>query len=155
MALTHISLRDFVIVHELSLDLSGGFSALTGETGAGKSILIDASGIFASDMMGLGAQLQRTYRQGYALDTRNSAITALRNTSGATVIEVLSHFAAASIAPRSKATTPTSRSCAASSQRSSLISSMRHPPLASAVLRSSAIRPGGAGTVCCKHAAGC
>jgi DNA repair protein RecN (Recombination protein N) len=42
MALTHITLRDFVIVHELTLDLSTGFSVLTGETGAGKSILIDA-----------------------------------------------------------------------------------------------------------------
>ncbi len=42
MALTHITLRDFVIVHELALDLSSGFSVLTGETGAGKSILIDA-----------------------------------------------------------------------------------------------------------------
>jgi DNA repair protein RecN (Recombination protein N) len=42
MALTHITLRDFVIVHELALDLRSGFSVLTGETGAGKSILIDA-----------------------------------------------------------------------------------------------------------------
>ena len=42
MALTHITLRDFVIVHALELDLSGGFTVLTGETGAGKSILIDA-----------------------------------------------------------------------------------------------------------------
>ena len=42
MALTHITLRDFVIVHTLELDLSGGFTVLTGETGAGKSILIDA-----------------------------------------------------------------------------------------------------------------
>jgi DNA repair protein RecN (Recombination protein N) len=42
VALTHITLRDFVIVHELELDLSSGFSVLTGETGAGKSILIDA-----------------------------------------------------------------------------------------------------------------
>ena len=42
MALTHITLRDFVIVHELALDLRTGFSVLTGETGAGKSILIDA-----------------------------------------------------------------------------------------------------------------
>ncbi len=42
MALTHITLRDFVIVHELELDLNTGFSVLTGETGAGKSILIDA-----------------------------------------------------------------------------------------------------------------
>ena len=42
MSLQHIVLRDFVIVRELDLDLSDGFSALTGETGAGKSILIDA-----------------------------------------------------------------------------------------------------------------
>ena len=42
MALTHITLRDFVIVQTLELDLAQGFSVLTGETGAGKSILIDA-----------------------------------------------------------------------------------------------------------------
>ena len=42
MSLKNISLRDFVIVHELTLDLDRGFTVLTGETGAGKSILIDA-----------------------------------------------------------------------------------------------------------------
>jgi DNA repair protein RecN (Recombination protein N) len=42
MSLKRIVLRDFVIVSELELDLSTGFSVLTGETGAGKSILIDA-----------------------------------------------------------------------------------------------------------------
>ena len=42
MALRNISLRDFVIVRELDLDLEDGFTVLTGETGAGKSILIDA-----------------------------------------------------------------------------------------------------------------
>jgi len=42
MSLKRIVLRDFVIVSELELDLSGGFTVLTGETGAGKSILIDA-----------------------------------------------------------------------------------------------------------------
>jgi DNA repair protein RecN (Recombination protein N) len=42
MALKRIALRDFVIVRELELDLAEGFSVLTGETGAGKSILIDA-----------------------------------------------------------------------------------------------------------------
>jgi DNA repair protein RecN (Recombination protein N) len=40
--LRRIALKDFVIVRELELDLSAGFSVLTGETGAGKSILIDA-----------------------------------------------------------------------------------------------------------------
>lgn len=42
MALRRITLRDFVIVHELELELQSGFTVLTGETGAGKSILIDA-----------------------------------------------------------------------------------------------------------------
>ena len=42
MALKRIVLRDFVIVRELELDLCGGFTVLTGETGAGKSILVDA-----------------------------------------------------------------------------------------------------------------
>lgn len=40
--LRRLSLRDFVIVTTLEVELSGGFSVLTGETGAGKSILIDA-----------------------------------------------------------------------------------------------------------------
>jgi DNA repair protein RecN (Recombination protein N) len=40
--LKRISLRDFVIVQALDLDISNGFTVLTGETGAGKSILIDA-----------------------------------------------------------------------------------------------------------------
>jgi DNA repair protein RecN (Recombination protein N) len=42
MSLKRIALRDFVIVRELELELGDGFSVLTGETGAGKSILIDA-----------------------------------------------------------------------------------------------------------------
>ena len=42
MSLKRIALRDFVIVRELELDLDTGFSVLTGETGAGKSILVDA-----------------------------------------------------------------------------------------------------------------
>ncbi|WP_435627155.1 DNA repair protein RecN [Candidatus Ferrigenium straubiae] len=40
--LKFLGIRDFVIVPSLELDFSSGFTALTGETGAGKSILIDA-----------------------------------------------------------------------------------------------------------------
>ena len=42
MSLRRIVLRDFVIVQSLELELGSGFGVLTGETGAGKSILIDA-----------------------------------------------------------------------------------------------------------------
>jgi len=42
MSLKSIALRDFVIVRELNLDLMDGFTVLTGETGAGKSILVGA-----------------------------------------------------------------------------------------------------------------
>ena len=40
--LRSLSIRDFVIVDRLELEFSPGFTVLTGETGAGKSILIDA-----------------------------------------------------------------------------------------------------------------
>ncbi len=40
--LQRLILRDFVIVDKLELEFSNGFGTLTGETGAGKSILIDA-----------------------------------------------------------------------------------------------------------------
>lgn len=40
--LKHLSVKDFVIVDRIELDFMPGFTVLTGETGAGKSILIDA-----------------------------------------------------------------------------------------------------------------
>lgn len=43
--LTELRLRDFVIVESLELEFGPGFTVLSGETGAGKSILIDALGL--------------------------------------------------------------------------------------------------------------
>ena len=40
--LTHLQLKDFAIVDAVELELGAGLTALTGETGAGKSILVDA-----------------------------------------------------------------------------------------------------------------
>ncbi len=40
--LQHLKIRDLAIINDLTLDFSGGFTALTGETGAGKSIIIGA-----------------------------------------------------------------------------------------------------------------
>jgi DNA repair protein RecN (Recombination protein N) len=47
--LNHIYIRDLAIVSTLELDLQAGLTALTGETGAGKSILIDALGLALGD----------------------------------------------------------------------------------------------------------
>lgn len=44
-----LSITDFVLVRHLSLDLATGFTALTGETGAGKSILLEALGAALGD----------------------------------------------------------------------------------------------------------
>ncbi len=37
-----LSIRDFVLIDRLDIEPGSGFTALTGETGAGKSIILDA-----------------------------------------------------------------------------------------------------------------
>ncbi|MEP6273860.1 AAA family ATPase, partial [Hyphomonas sp.] len=37
-----LSIRDFVLIDRLDIEPGAGFTALTGETGAGKSIILDA-----------------------------------------------------------------------------------------------------------------
>ena len=43
--LNHLRVRDFAIIDDTELELGAGMTALTGETGAGKSILLDALGL--------------------------------------------------------------------------------------------------------------
>jgi len=47
--LSHLSVKNFTLVDELQLELNQGMTALTGETGAGKSILLDALGLTLGD----------------------------------------------------------------------------------------------------------
>lgn len=43
--LTHLSIQDVVLIEQVNLDLPAGMAAFTGETGAGKSIILDALGL--------------------------------------------------------------------------------------------------------------
>jgi DNA repair protein RecN (Recombination protein N) len=60
--LTSISIRDVVLIEALDLDFDAGLGVLTGETGAGKSILLDALGLALGDRADSGL-----VRQGCAL----------------------------------------------------------------------------------------
>lgn len=53
--LTYIHIRDFAIITDLELELQAGMTALTGETGAGKSILLDAIGLVLGDKADAGS----------------------------------------------------------------------------------------------------
>ena len=56
--LTGLRLKNIALIEQLQLDFSGGFTVLTGETGAGKSILLDALDAL------LGGNGPRLLRQG-------------------------------------------------------------------------------------------
>jgi DNA repair protein RecN (Recombination protein N) len=61
LMLTHLDLKDLVIVDRAELELQAGMTALTGETGAGKSIIVDAlllvaGGRAAGDIVRQGAE---------------------------------------------------------------------------------------------------
>ena len=47
--LTHLAIKQFTLVEQLELDIAQGFTVITGETGAGKSILLDALGLCLGD----------------------------------------------------------------------------------------------------------
>ena len=58
--LQNLYLKNYILIDELRLDFKSGFSVFTGETGAGKSILIDAIGLlmgdrFTADMIRYGS----------------------------------------------------------------------------------------------------
>jgi DNA repair protein RecN (Recombination protein N) len=50
--LTHLQIRDFAIVDAVEIEFAGGLTVLTGETGAGKSIVVDALSVIAGGRAG-------------------------------------------------------------------------------------------------------
>ena len=70
--LSRLSIRDIVLIDKLDIDFAAGLAVLTGETGAGKSILLDS---FALALGGRGDQ--SLVRQG----TEQGQVTAAHATS--------------------------------------------------------------------------
>ncbi len=71
-----------------------------------KTVLVDAGPLFLNDMLGLGTALQRAYRQGYALDSRNTYFTTVRAAADHLVLNVNAHFYTANIAVPQPGTPP-------------------------------------------------
>ena len=60
--LIHLNVRDYALIDRLELDFGAGFTVLTGETGAGKSILIEALGLALGDRADAGVVRQGAER---------------------------------------------------------------------------------------------
>ena len=57
--LQHLHIQNYALIEDLSIDFSKGFSVITGETGAGKSILLDALGFVLGDRADTGVLLDK------------------------------------------------------------------------------------------------
>ncbi|MEK8031174.1 zinc-dependent metalloprotease [Ideonella sp. DXS29W] len=86
------------VAHAFSDSLLGSVPVASQAHPDSKAILIEANPIFVADLMGLGIQLQRTYRQNYGFDGRNSAFSQVRTDADAVTLDVNLHFSTASLA---------------------------------------------------------
>ena len=80
-----------------SPSLLGSFQVASQPHPQRKSVLIEANSLFLSDMLGVGMQLQRAFRQGYTLDPRNSSITEVRGTPQSLEVVTQNHYYSANI----------------------------------------------------------
>ncbi|HLF25235.1 MAG TPA: DNA repair protein RecN [Anaerolineae bacterium] len=85
--LAELIITDFAIIDELRLRLASGFNVLTGETGAGKSIIIDAvsvllGGRVESQMIRAGAERALVEGMFYLSDTAHAALDPILGANG-------------------------------------------------------------------------
>jgi DNA repair protein RecN (Recombination protein N) len=81
--LTELSIRDFAIIESLTIGWQAGLNVLTGETGAGKSIIVDAVGALLGDRLGpevVRTGRERAYVEGiFVLGNDSAALGPLRD----------------------------------------------------------------------------
>ena len=83
--ITYIEIKDFAIVKELRIDLFPGLNVITGETGAGKSVIIEAIS------MALGARADSDYIRGGA---QKAVITLMIDPESLDVSDILEEIGA-------------------------------------------------------------
>jgi len=66
--LVSLQVRNFAIIDEVNVDFARGMTVLTGETGAGKSILVDALGLVLGERGGLGLVREGTQRAEFSAE---------------------------------------------------------------------------------------
>jgi Met-zincin/Domain of unknown function (DUF5117) len=71
-----------------------------------KTVLIDAGALLLNDMLGVGAALQRAYRQGYSLEGRNTQFTQVRGKPDQVVFNIDAHFYTPNLAMPQPGTPP-------------------------------------------------
>ncbi len=76
--LLSLHIRDFAIIDQLEIELQPGMTVLTGETGAGKSILLDALGLLLGDRADSGAVRHGAERADISADFDIAALPAAR-----------------------------------------------------------------------------
>lgn len=81
--LCFLQIRNYAIVESLDLEFTGGFTCVTGETGAGKSILVDALGLLCGNRADSGAVRSGAARAelsaGFELPDHSAALEWLRS----------------------------------------------------------------------------
>lgn len=83
--LTLLNISNIALIDELRVEFEGGLNLLTGETGSGKSIIVDALGVliggrFGSDLLKSGAE--RAFIEGLFLVAANNELEAILATAG-------------------------------------------------------------------------
>ena len=71
-----------------------------------KSVLVEVNAVFLSDMLGVGMQLQRAFRQPYVLDPRNSSFSSVRGSAQSLEIQTQHHYYSGSIGIAQPGTPP-------------------------------------------------
>lgn len=77
--LSHLSIRNYLLVESVELDFAPGLTVLTGETGAGKSILVDALALALGDRAEGGVVRQGAARAEIAAEFAIDGLPALAN----------------------------------------------------------------------------